>query len=77
MECQIRVCGHLDSAWQGRFAGMQITQEDSGASLLAGPLPDQAALHGVLLQLIRLGLPLLSLETGEAPPREGSEDEAD
>jgi hypothetical protein len=34
-------------------------------------LPDQAALHGVLLQIIRLGLTLLSLETSEAPNETG------
>jgi hypothetical protein len=29
-------------------------------------VPDQAALHGLLLQIVRLGLVLLSLETSEA-----------
>ena len=38
-----------------------------GTTLLSGELPDQAALHGVLLQITRLGLVLLSLETSEAP----------
>ena len=33
--------------------------------MLSGTLPDQAALQGVLLQIIRLGLTLLSLETSE------------
>jgi len=66
MYCQIRVRGHLDSYWRHRFAGWQVTHEESGMSLLSGPLPDQAALHGVLLQIVNLGLPILSLETSEA-----------
>ncbi len=41
--------------------------------LLSGTLPDQAALHGVLLQIIRLGLTLLSLETSEAPNETGDD----
>jgi hypothetical protein len=50
--------------------GWQITHEEAGISLLSGSLPDQAALHGVLVQIINLGLPLLSLETSEAPQQE-------
>lgn len=62
-----RICvqGHLDPFWQERFAGFHLDHEDGGTTLLSGPLPDQAALQGVLLQIIRLGLTLLSLETSE------------
>src|SRR6266568_6367217 len=63
----IRVQGHLDPSWQDRFGGLCIEQQETGTTLLSGTLPDQAALHGVLLQIIRLGLTLLSLETSEAP----------
>jgi hypothetical protein len=59
MHYRIRVQGHLDPSWQNRFGGLRIEQ-------LSGFLPDQAALHGVLLRIIRLGLTLLSLETSEA-----------
>ncbi len=68
MECNIRVRGHLDPVWRGRLAGLRITHEEDGISLLSGHLSDQAALHGVVLQLIRLGLPLLSLATSGIPP---------
>ena len=61
----IRVRGHLDPSWQNRFGGLSIEQQEVGTTLLAGDLPDQAALHGVLLQIVRLGLTLLSLETNE------------
>ena len=80
MECRIRVRGHLDPAWGDRLAGLRVAHEDGGVSLLAGPLADQAALHGVLLQLFALGLPLLSLDTAEVPPRNrtiGSRDPPD
>lgn len=67
MQYRIRVQGHLDPSWQDRFGGFCIEQQETGTTLLSGTLPDQAALHGVLLQIIRLGLTLLSLETSEAP----------
>ncbi len=71
MECRIRVRGHLDPAWGDRLAGLRIAHEEGGSSLLVGTLTDQAALHGVLLHLMRLGLALLALETREVPPRRG------
>jgi len=61
MHVSIRIKGHLDPSWHHRFAGWQIAHEDAGTTLLSGPLPDQAALHGVLFQIVRLGLTLLSL----------------
>jgi len=67
MYYRIRVQGHLDPGWQDRFRGLHLEQQEGGTTLLAGALPDQAALHGVLLQLIRLGLVLLELSTREAP----------
>jgi hypothetical protein len=69
----IRVKGHLDPSWQDRFGGLCIEQQETGTTLLSGTLPDQAALHGVLLQIVRLGLTLLSLETSESRvrPRQG------
>jgi hypothetical protein len=62
----IRVQGHLGRTFQDRFGGLCIEQQETGTTLLSGQLADQAALHGVLLQIIRLGLTLLSLETSEA-----------
>jgi hypothetical protein len=75
MHCHIRVRGHLDASWRHRFTEWQITYEEGGISLLSGSLPDQAALHGVLGQIINLGLPLLSLETSEAPQQGEQGDE--
>jgi hypothetical protein len=70
MRYRIRVQGHLDHSWQDRFEGLRIEHEGAGTTLLSGSLPDQAALQGVLLQIIRLGLTLLSLETSEKASRE-------
>lgn len=70
MECRIRVRGHLGPAWGDRLAGLRVAHEGGGVSLLTSPLPDQAALHGVLLRLFDLGLPLVSLDTAEVPPRD-------
>ena len=58
---QIRVKGHLSRQWTDWFEGLSITLEDSGNTLLTGPVLDQAALHGLLKKVRDLGLPLLSV----------------
>ncbi len=65
---QIRVKGRLGSQWADWFAGLTITAEGNGDTLLTGPVVDQAALHGLLRRVRDLGLPLLSvvrLEPGQ------------
>ncbi len=57
---EIRVEGHLDSRWSTWFDGLTLTH-DGTATLLRGPLVDEAALHGVLLKIRNLALPLLSV----------------
>ena len=74
MHYTLRVQGHLDSSWSDRFGGLRIEQQEAGITLLSGELPDQAALHGLLLQIVRLGLVLLSLETSESPGGEEATD---
>ena len=58
---QIVVNGHLDSAWSEWFDGLTIAAVDSGETILTGPIVDQTALHGVLIKIRDLGLPLLRL----------------
>ncbi len=69
MRYQIRVQGHLDGAWAEWFDGLAITHEAGGATLLAGELADQAALHGVLAKVRDLGLRLLAVTAADEPCR--------
>ena len=55
----IRVKGSLDAKWAGWFEGFSMASRGNGETQLTGPLPDQAALQGVLTKLHSLGLPLL------------------
>jgi hypothetical protein len=66
---QIVVKGHLDSEWSDWFDGLTISMVDNGETILSGPIVDQTALHGVLIKIRDLGLPLLSLTRIE-PERE-------
>ena len=74
MHYGICVQGHLDRTFQHRFEGLCLEQQEAGTTLLSGDLPDQAALQGLLLQIVRLGLVLLSLETSEAKGAEAAAD---
>ena len=68
----ITVKGHLPDHWSAWFEGLTITNGANGEAVLAGPLVDQAALHGVLIKIRDLGLPLLAVQTvapGEADSR--------
>ena len=60
---RITVQGHLDPHWSDWFDELRITHEANGTTTLAGPLADQAALHGVLIKIRDLGLPLLAVTT--------------
>ena len=62
---QIVVKGHLDPEWSDWFDGLSITMVDNGETILSGPIVDQTALHGVLIKIRDLGLPLLSLTRTE------------
>jgi hypothetical protein len=66
---EIRVKGHLDHHWSAWFNGFTISCEEDGSTLLRGLLPDEAALHGVLMKIRDLALPLLAVNrvaTGES-----------
>ena len=60
---RITIQGHLDQHWSAWFDNMTIRNEADGAAVLCGPLADQAALHGVLIKIRDLGLPLLAVAT--------------
>ncbi len=67
MVYQIRIEGHLDRRWTDWFGGMTITLKDNGDTLLAGPVVDQAALHGLLRKTRDLEMPLISAVRVEPP----------
>jgi hypothetical protein len=58
---QIRVKGVLDSRWSAWFDGLQVTSDDHGHTVIAGPVTDQAALHGLLNRIRDLGMELLEV----------------
>ena len=58
---EIKIKGHLDPGWADWFAGLELTHLDGEQTLLAGALPDQAALHGLLERIRDLNLKLISV----------------
>jgi len=70
---EIRLQGHLEDRWTDWFGGLTLTREESGTTLLTGPVGDQAALYGLLRKVRDLGLPLLSVLRVEPGPAAASE----
>lgn len=62
---QIRVKGNLDRKWSDWFDGFTIVPQANDETLLTGPVVDQAALHGLLVKIRDLGLPLLLVKRVE------------
>jgi hypothetical protein len=58
---EIRVRGVLDSGWSAWFDGLQVSSDEHGQTTIAGPVADQAALHGLLAKVRDLGLELLEV----------------
>jgi hypothetical protein len=58
---EIRVNGVLGSGWSAWFDGLQVTSDEHGQTTIAGPIADQAALHGLLTKIRDLGLELLEV----------------
>lgn len=58
---EIRIAGHLDEIWTTWFDGLSITHHDDGTTTLRGVVIDQSQLHGLLVKVRDLGVPLLSL----------------
>jgi hypothetical protein len=61
---EIKIRGHLDQRWSDWFAGLKLTHLGGEETLLSGPLPDQAALHGLLERIRDFNLTLISVTCG-------------
>ncbi len=58
---EIHVKGHLNTSWSDWLEGMEMRLSDNGEMILSGYIVDQAALMGVLNNLVRLNLKLISV----------------
>jgi len=68
---EIRVRGALDVEWSAWLGGMNITPQADGETVICGPVRDQVALHGLIVKIRDMGLPLLSVNRVDvAPPVE-------
>ncbi len=66
-ECYaIHIKGYLDARWSVWFEGLAITHTQDGDTILAGPVTDQAALHGLLARVRDLNLTLVSVTLCDA-----------
>ncbi len=70
----IHVQGHLDESRSAWFDGFRITNETNGTAVLIGSIVDQAALHGVLLKVRDLELPLVAVNPVANGGREDDEE---
>ena len=61
---EIRVEGVLDQRWTTWFEGLEIASDHS-QTVISGPVPDQAALHGLLNRVCDLGLIIVSVRRFE------------
>lgn len=58
---QVKVKAKLGDQWSDWFTGMTI-EWDGDMTILTGRQMDQSALHGLLVRIRDLGLPLISVE---------------
>jgi hypothetical protein len=73
-EYELRVVGHLDERWSEWFAPLTIRHDADGTTRLVGPVPDQAALYGLIRKASDLGLALVSVSPLPWPPVDASAD---
>lgn len=59
---QIRIKGHVNQDWSIWFERYSVEHKDSGETLLRGEVPDQTALHGILMKIRDLGITLVEVK---------------
>ena len=60
-QVEIRIKGHLDQSWSDWFDGLTIQYAEGDVTVMHGPIPDQAALYGLVAKARDIGLALLSI----------------
>ena len=68
---EIWVKGHIDQTWSDWLGDLAIGYSGDGNTLLTGVVRDQAALQGVLFQLFKIGVQLISVSSGDMLPADG------
>ena len=58
---EIKIKSQLDKTMIDWFEGLTVSNQEGGDAIIAGHLPDQAALQGVLNRISSLGLTLISV----------------
>ncbi|BCW71332.1 hypothetical protein [Arthrobacter sp. NicSoilB8] len=72
---RLRVAGRLDQHWSAWFGDFTVIHESDGTTSLSGVVPDQSALHGLLMKVRDLGLTLISVQAIEAAGKGGRRQE--
>ena len=68
---EIRVQGRLAQRWSTWFEGLTISYEGEDITVLRGSLVDEAALHGVLIKIRDLTLPLFAVSRVQDSKKSG------
>ena len=56
---RIELEGELNREWASSFGDVELVHTADGGTILTGTLVDQAALHGLLIRIRDLGIPIL------------------
>ena len=67
---QIKIESHVNLDWSASFDEVTVQHTEDGQTILTGALPDQTALHGVLMRIRDLGLSLVEVKRIENPPNQ-------
>lgn len=60
---EIYIKGQIDQCWSDWLGGLKITHISDDRTILSGSLRDQSSLYGVLSQLAKLGIVLISISS--------------
>lgn len=61
-QVEIRIKGLIGEDWSTWFEELDISHAGVRETILTGPIPDQAALYGLIAKIRDLGLSLLSVK---------------